>query len=176
MEAVHPGDWHPALVVVDVQNKFYRVTEGLHRSLDLCMDGINGAIASFRSAGLPIFFVSFDGHVEGCMTDDPDGDAFVPGLDFRDGDRVVHKTQMNCFRDTELEDAIRSAGCDSVVLVGLVAHLCVLSTYFDAFNRGLGSYICRGCLAATDQENVVHVEAITQSFDVDMLRGYIGLR
>ena len=175
MEAVCPEVWNPALVVVDVQNKFYNVTEGLHRSVDLCMDNINEVIGIFRSAGLPVVFIAFDGHIEGCMSDEGSPDDFVDGLDYREGDDVIHKTQMNCFNGSGLEGYLRSKGCDSVVLTGLVAHLCVLSTYFDAFNLGFRSYLCRGALAATDQENVGHVEAITQTFDCQHLRRVFGV-
>lgn len=175
MEAVHPRDWHPALIVVDVQNKFYRVTEGLHRSVDLCIGEINRAISSFRDSGLPIAFVAFDGHVEGCMDDGPDADGFIDALDVVESDHVIHKTQMNCFKDSELKCFLESNGCDSIVLVGLVAHLCVLSTYYDAFNLGFKPYMLKGALAATDQDNVVHVEAITQTLDNDTLRSILGL-
>ena len=123
MDAVCPDVWNPALVVVDVQNKFYNVTDGLHRSVDLCMDSINEAIGIFRSAGLPVVFIAFDGHIEGCTSDEGIPDDFVDGLDYREWDDVIHKTQMNSFHGSGLEEYLRSKGCDSVVLTGLVAHL-----------------------------------------------------
>ena len=51
--------------------------------------------------------------------------------------------------------------------------MCVLATYFDSYNRGFNPFMCRGALSATDQRNVEHVEAITQTLCVDDLRNFL---
>ncbi len=58
-------------------------------------------------------------------------------------------------------------GCDAIVLVGMVAHYCVLATYFSAFDHGICPYILEGGIATTDESNVMHVEAICKTVDLD---------
>lgn len=171
MDVVPPDDWSPALVVVDVQNKFYHATKGLKESFDRCSDRLNRTIGMFREVGRPIIFVCYEGPVEGLASDCPDMDAIVDSVDFRPGDKVVWKSSMDCFHDSGLSRELGDSGCDSIVLSGMVAHLCVLSTYFSAYNMGFHPYMAKGTLAATNQENVVHTEAIAATLDEGILRG-----
>lgn len=169
MEGRPPDGWHPALVVVDVQNKFYNITAGLSDSFNLSRDALNFTISMFREADLPIIFVFFDGEGS-CMSDCDNADSVIDGVDFRPGDIIVHKTSMNCFYGSDLSAKLTELGCDSIVLSGMVAHLCVLSTYFSAYDNGFEPYIASGTLAATKQENVSHVEAIAITLDPAALR------
>ncbi len=169
MEGRPPDGWRPALVVVDVQNKFYNITEGLRNSFDLSRDALNVTINMFREADLPIVFVFFDGGGD-CMSNCDNADSVIDGVDFRSGDTVVHKTSMNCFYGSDLSAKLTELGCDSIVLSGMVAHLCVLSTYFSAYDNGFEPYIASGTLAATEQDNVGRVEAITITLDPAALR------
>ena len=159
-----------ALVVIDVQNKFYRVTEGLEASVDRHIGTMNDAMELFRSNGSPVIRVQFDGLNDCTANDIEDPEGFVPGLACADTDIIVHKGFMNSFRESELEKAIKDTGCRCMVLVGLVAHLCVLATYFRAFDIDLEPWILKGGIAATDEGNVDHVEAICRVVSLDDLR------
>lgn len=170
MEAEPPDDWSPALVVIDVQNKFYHVTDGLKASFDRCSDQLNRTIGMFRGAGRPVVFVCYEGNVQDCTADVRNGDDIISSVDYRQCDRVVRKRSMNSFHESELSDTLAGMGCDSIVLSGMVAHLCVLSTYFSAYDHGFTSYIAKGTIAATDQDNVIHTEAISATLDEVTLR------
>ncbi|MBO4568764.1 MAG: cysteine hydrolase [Candidatus Methanomethylophilaceae archaeon] len=99
--------------------------------------------------------------------DDPE--AFVDGLRVADSDIRVHKKEMNSFLGSDLFRVLRDAGAECVVLVGLVAHLCVLSTYYCAFDLGFSPVILEGAVAATDEANVERVEAICRTVTLESL-------
>ena len=160
---------HPALLVVDVQNKFTELTDGLKTSMLSKMDTVNGAIHLFRERGHPVVYMLFDGmgHLDREI-DEPD--SLIPEIRKpTDSENRVHKTVMNSFHDTDLEDILKGMGCDSIVIVGLVAHLCIAATYYSAYDHGIDPFILKGGVAATDEENVDHVEAILNHVTMDDL-------
>lgn len=163
------GGRNPALLIIDIQNKFIGVTEGLGRSMLGKMDTVNAAIDLFRSKDRPVIYMLFDGmqHIDRPV-DDPDG--LVPRMrQPMDGEPMIHKTVMNSFFETDLERVLKDKGCDSVVIVGLVAHLCVAATYYSAYDHGIDPFILKGAIAATDESNVEHVEAILNCITMDEL-------
>ena len=178
MRGMHDGDAtyagieerRLALVVVDIQNKFLAQSPGLMDSMRSRLDGINRAIDLFRSTGNPVIFVFYEGedHFLAKASEDPDG--LIDGLSMEKTDLRVSKTGMNSFRDSELGDRIRELGCDGIVLVGLVAHYCVLATYFGAFDNGVCPYIMRGGIAAGEEVHVERVEGICKTVTLDDIR------
>ena len=141
----------PAFVVIDVQKKFYLDRADWEQKSVSMVRGINEVAAMFREAGRPVIFVRFNGPT--CRPyDGPDGDDFLEGLEVCDGDIIVEKNHMNSFLDTDLEERIRSNGCDTAVLSGVVAQYCVMSTYFAAFDHNIKSYLAEGTYAGTTQE------------------------
>lgn len=56
----------------------------------------------------------------------------------RPGDFVVDtKRRLSIFRDTDLEQLLRSLDVDTVILCGINTNTCVLCACFEAFNRDL---------------------------------------
>lgn len=163
-------DEDTALIVIDMQNKFYKVTEGLEISVNKHLNTMNSAIELFRSRGSPVIMVMFDGFNDGTNDDAENPDELVPGLSGSESDIIVHKRHMNSFLESDLEDAINRTGCKCIVLSGLVAQLCVLATYFRAFDLGFDPWILKGGIAATDENNVDRVEGITRVVTLDELR------
>lgn len=158
-----------ALVIVDVQRKFVADNEGLRASVERRIGRINEAVSLFREAGGPIVYVYFDGSRDG--SSGPEEDMLVDGLlPRRDEDAEVHKDCMNAFNGTDLAGILRSRGVDAIVLAGLVAHYCVLATYFGAFDHGICPYILEGGVAATEEENVEMVERMFKTLSVPELR------
>ncbi len=98
-----------------------------------------------------------------------DPEAFVDGLKICDSDIRVHKSGMNSFLGSDLSRVLRDAGAESIVLIGMVAHLCVLSTYYCAYDLGFSPFILEGATAATDDSNVERVEAICRTVTLEDL-------
>lgn len=158
-----------ALVLVDIQKKFAFSTDGLRESTSKHIDVVNEAIRLFRETGNSIVYVFFDGKSHGQEVED--GDAYAGGLIEPSGtDRVVHKTGMNSFRDSDLADTLRSLGCDRILIAGMVAQYCVLATYYGAFDNDISPYMLEGGLMATDERNVEIVEELCKTLNLDELR------
>ena len=164
-----------ALVLIDIQNKFAMSTENIERSIGSRLGYINEVSREFRRTGNPVIRVLFDGesyHGEGI--EDPDEP--VDGLELADTDVVVHKRCMNSFRDSDLEKVVKDLGCTGVVLAGMVAHYCVIATYYAAFDHGLVSYILKGGIASNDEETVACVERITKAVDLEDIRRNVNFQ
>ncbi len=159
-----------ALVLVDIQRKFIAQTEGLKRSVEARLDNINAALDLFRSTGNPVIFVFYEGEMHGPPVDIDDPDGLVDGLTMVSTDHVVRKTGMNSFKDSKLEELIKGLGCDGAIIAGLVAQYCVIATYYGAFDRDICPYMLMGGIAATDEVNVEHVEAICKTVTLDDIR------
>ena len=57
-----------ALVVVDVQNKFYTVSEGLYGSVNRHIGEMNRALDLFHESGSPVVLICYD-PMNGCSSD-----------------------------------------------------------------------------------------------------------
>jgi len=157
-----------ALVIVDVQRKFMGNGRTKIRELtEKHMDTINFAIESFREADRPVIFVEYDGKGECVVYDADDGDEYVQGLSISPKDIVVHKKHMNSFNDSRLAEVVKGCGCDCILIAGLVAQLCVMATYFGAYDHGITSFMLKDGIIGSDEEKESHCEAIIKLFDRD---------
>ena len=131
---------------------------------------VNETIDLFRETGNPVIFIFFDGegHCNMVKVDNPD--ELVDGLYMKEGDLKVHKTGMNSFKDSNLAKVIKECGCDGIVIAGLVAQYCVIATYFGAFDHDICPYMLKDGIAATDENMVVHVEAVCKTVTVDEIK------
>jgi nicotinamidase-related amidase len=162
-----------ALVVIDLQR-------------DLCFDQrraelvkpavavINRLVEHWAKQSLPIFYTRFE-----LPPDDPQFERFgdrycikgTEGAEFIDDilplrGPVVSKRKHSAFFETNLEDQIRNAGCDGVVLTGLQTQICILTTAADAYNRGLAVIAVEDGVVSTRDD--VRLEAL------DWIRKYVG--
>ena len=155
-----------ALVVVDVQRKF--MGNGYTKIRELTekhLGTINFAIESFREADRPVIFVEFDGKGECVVYDADDGDDYVQGLSFSAMDIVVHKNNMNSFKDSRLAEVVKGCGCDCILITGLVAQFCVMATYYGAFDYSITPFMLKDGIIGTDEEKEIHCESIIKLFD-----------
>ena len=92
--------------------------------------------------------------------------AIFEGIDARPDDIYVHKYHMNSFRNTCLEDVVKEAGCDSVLLCGMYTDFCVMSTYWSAIDHGLTAFLLKGALIATEERVNEMYSELCKTFDM----------
>jgi nicotinamidase-related amidase len=64
------------------------------------------------------------------------------------GDAVVHgRTGFDAFVDSDLEQVLRDAGAETVVLCGFITDQCVAKTFRTALARGFDAYVVPECAA-----------------------------
>ncbi len=146
-----PGD---ALLVVDVQNDFLPggalgVADG-----DAVVPVLNGYLARFTAAGLPIFatrdwhpadhcsFTAQGGPWPAHCVQETRGAEFAPGLALPDAVSLVAKAigtakdSYSGFEDTGLAEELRAAGITRLLVGGLATDYCVLNTVLDGLREG----------------------------------------
>ncbi len=135
-----------ALLVFDMLNDF--VLEGAPLEIPdtrKIIPIIKEEIEIARAAGNPVIYVC-DAHAP----DDKEfrkfgwpahgvrgsrGAEVVDELKPRSGDAVVRKTTYGAFFGTDLDDVLKRLGVDSLRLTGVVTHICVIMTAWDAVLR-----------------------------------------
>jgi len=159
----------PALLVIDVQKKFFKFSPATAESLKDAIEYINAAIARFREKDLPVTCVQ---HLD-------EEQKLVPGqagfelpdeLDILPSDLHIHKAYGNSFNKTSLEEELLKLGVDTVIITGFCAEYCVLSTYRGAQDLDLTPILLRGSLASTIPENIKFVESISDIISLGALR------
>lgn len=124
--ADRPGS---ALLVVDVQ---VGVVAGAPRR-DEVVARIRELVDRARTDGVPVVWVQ---HSDDGLPQGSDEWAYVPELEIRDGEPVVHKRYGDSFEATDLEEILGRAGVGRLVVVGAQSDMCIRSTIHGAFARG----------------------------------------
>ncbi|HMH90085.1 MAG TPA: cysteine hydrolase [Streptosporangiaceae bacterium] len=140
-----------ALVVVDMQKFFFIENQDVNeRQL---AEACNEIMKISRGAGIPVIQVvtlyredkadwpkAWRADDSWCsnLVRDEDLSRVVDGIDAMPSDFAVEKKRFSAFYNTNLEDILRSLGCDHLYLVGYSADVCLRFTAVDAYNRGYG--------------------------------------
>ena len=157
-----------ALIMIDMQNGF------IDPSSSLCVAGAAAtipacarALAAARAAGMAVFHVRreyapagsdvepvrhriwLEGGRPLCVEgDDPDSLDAPDLLKPADGDRVLVKPRFSAFFGTRLDDVLRRAGIDTVVLIGTTTPNCIRSTCYDALSLNYNVAVIEDCTSS----------------------------
>lgn len=159
----------PALLVVDVQQKFFEFGPETAASLHKAIYFINEALTFFREKKLPIIVVQHIDKAQGLVPGAP-GFELPESLKILPTDRRIHKTYGNAFTKTELETVLNDLGVDTVIISGFCAEYCVLSTYRGALDKDLTPVLLRWTLASFSPANIPFVESINDTISLNILR------
>lgn len=124
-----------ALVIIDAQNTY---CEGIMK-----LDGVDEALSEckklldrFRAAGRPVFHIRHDaGPGTPYDVSAPIGqiaDIVAP----IEGEAVITKNYPSSFVQTELDELLKKADVNNLILTGFMSHMCVNSTARGAFSLG----------------------------------------
>ncbi|MFX0143619.1 MAG: cysteine hydrolase family protein [Candidatus Hodarchaeota archaeon] len=72
----------------------------------------------------------------------------IPELKPEENDIIVIKTTNGTFSSTDLEHQLRNIGVNTVIIVGVVTHVCVENTARVAFDLGFNVYLVDDACAA----------------------------
>jgi nicotinamidase-related amidase len=159
----------PALLVIDIQKKFFTLSPTMTQSLTDAIEYINAAIALFRERELPVVCVQHIDEEEN-LVPGTEGFDLPEELEILPSDLHIHKTYGNSFKKTTLANDLRELGVDCVIITGFCAEYCVLSTYRGAQDLDLTPIILRGSLASDALENIRFVERISDIISFGVLK------
>lgn len=167
----------PALVVIHMQNAICRAPSPLEvlgharaTEEDEVIPHITRLLAAFREKGLPVVFTAavhpdeieapaygmFWGAVKE-MTVNTAGSRdveIVAELAPRGGEPVVHNWPFDVFRRTGLEERLRDAGVETIVLVGVSTGMAVIIAAYQAADRFFNLIVPSDCV--TDGNRALH--------------------
>jgi len=124
-----------ALIIIDMQRGSFTPDakrhdpEGLVARLKALGDRV-------RESGGSIVVVMHDGPLGDPHHPRAPGWRLVPGLGIQEGDFVVRKTSCDAFLDTKMEEVIKEAGADRLIITGCATDYCVDTTIRSALARG----------------------------------------
>jgi nicotinamidase-related amidase len=159
----------PALLIIDVQNRFFKISQACADSLNSAIEYINPAIGLFRKRNLPIFVIHHKSEEENLVPDTPDFEM-SGRLKLEPQDPHVIKTYGNSFAKTGLAEKLKELGVDTVIVTGFCAEYCVLSTYRGAEELDFKPIILRGAIASDNAEHIRFVEEITETVSYGALK------
>lgn len=127
-----------ALVLVDVQKAFLEwEAAGMRRNNPRAVDNIARLLAAFRREGMAVFHIRHASREAGsALRPDRPGHDPIEAAREQGGEPVIVKHVNSGFIGTDLEDRLRAAGIETVVICGITTNHCVETTSRMAGNLG----------------------------------------
>jgi nicotinamidase-related amidase len=116
-------------MVIDVQNG----TVGAAHERDAVIANINSLVDKAREERVPIVWVQ---HTDEELVVGSEAWEYVPELSRKDSEPLVHKSYLDSFEATDLEEVLAKAGVGRLVVTGAQTDACIRSTIHGAFARG----------------------------------------
>jgi nicotinamidase-related amidase len=138
-----------ALVIVDIQNDYFPGGRNPLAEPEQAAANARELLDAFRASGEPLVHIQ---HV----WDAPDAAYLAPGTPGfeihesvrpAEGEAVIRKANPNSFLDTGLEQHLRDAGVDSVVVCGMMTSMCVDATVRAAADLGFETTVVHDACA-----------------------------
>lgn len=158
-----------ALLVVDIQNDFFNISQVCTDSLKSAIQYVNAAIALFRKKNLPIIAVQHKSVEDDLLPGKP-GFDIPDSVRLEPSDLRIVKTHGNSFNNTGLTEKLRNLGVDTVIITGFCAEQCVLSTYKGAEDLDFKPIILKSSIASDNLEHLKFIEEITDTVTLGALR------
>jgi len=161
-----------ALLVIDIQNDFFGISQACADSLKSAIEYVNAASGLFRRKKLPVVIVQHRREADNLVPGKPGFDV-SDAVKVEAGDLRIVKEYGNSFKKTGLTEKLKELGVDTVVLTGFCAEQCVLSTYKGAEDLDLKPIILKGAIASVNPEHVRFVEEITETVTLGALEALL---
>lgn len=130
-----------ALIVIDVQQAFNDPSWG-QRNNPEAESNVAALLEGWRASGAPLFHVQHRSQRPGSLFH-PDGPgcAVKPEAQPLAGEPVIYKNVNSAFIGTDLEQRLRDAGIDTLVICGITTDHCVSTTTRMAGNFGFATFL-----------------------------------
>ena len=166
-----------ALIVVDVLNEALTGVFACER-INNIVKPVKSVVEFARKKGMPVIFAN-DAHIEGVDKElllwgkhsikGSKGAEVISEIYPTDKDFVIPKRRYNSFFQTDLHLLLTELGVDTVIIVGLLAHICVINTVAEAYFWGYKIYVpadCTDSASAKDYDYVIDYMAKIYAADI----------
>ncbi|GAA4444178.1 isochorismatase family protein [Phytohabitans houttuyneae] len=172
--------WRPrrdraAILVHDMQRYFLRPFPAGQSPLTELVANVMKLLAAARAAGVPVLYTAQPGGMSrqdrGLLHDiwgpgmsvDPADRGIADDIAPEPGDTVLTKWRYSAFFRSDLEERLRAAGRDQLIVCGVYAHMGCLITAFDAFSRDIQPFLVADALADLSLDD--HLMALRYAAD-----------
>ncbi len=178
-----------ALLITDMQLFF--LSQDSHAfipSSNAIVPKVKNLINAFRRAKLPVIFTRHSlkdneepgimGRWWGDVIREADTlSEIVPSLEPLDSEVVIRKTRYSAFHGTELEKVLKQSNAKSVVITGVMTHLCCETTARDAFMRDYEVFfVVDGTATQNDELHISSLRTLSHGFCVPITTEEILVR
>lgn len=125
-----------ALIVIDMQQGMFAMPDAQPYDGTGVVLRIRSLIARARETSAPLFFVQHQGGPGHPLEPGSKGYPFVPDLSPLPNDCVVIKEFCSAFRETDLDDRLRSAGVEQLIFCGMQTEYCIDTAVRVGFELG----------------------------------------
>jgi nicotinamidase-related amidase len=158
-----------ALVLVDIQNDYFPGGTMELVGMDSAGDNARSVLESFRERKAPLYHIQH-------LSVRPGATFFVPETNGANHhasvlpaaqEVVIQKNFPNAFRATDLEQQLRDAQIEQLVIVGAMSHMCIDATTRAAFDLGFECTVVEDACATRNLEfngKTVAAEQVHGSF------------
>lgn len=153
-----------ALLVHDMQRYFLANFDPAGEPIKPVLANVAGLLARCRALGIPVFYTAQQGNQaradRGLQADfwgpgmqrSPEHEAIVAPLAPAGDDRVLTKHRYSAFQRSNLAELLRARGRDQLVIAGVYAHIGVLATASEAFQRDIQPFVAADAVADFSRE------------------------
>lgn len=141
-----------ALVLIDLQNDYFPGGTMELAGATAAVDRAAGLLGTFRQRGLPVIHVQH-------IANRPGATFFLPGTAGAEihaavaptqGETLVVKHFPSAFRETSLRDELRAVDARTLVVAGMMTHMCVDTTVRAAADLGFTVTLAADACATRD--------------------------
>ena len=168
-----------ALIVLDMQRFFLESTSHAYLpAASMIIRNLKKLIDIYHCESLPVIFTrhallktespGLMGNWWGDTVYDDDAMSEIsPILPVAPGDEILRKTRYSAFYGTNLEKILRKMNVDTVVITGVMTHLCCETTARDAFIRDFKVFfVIDGTATQTEDLHVSSLKTLTAGFAI----------
>jgi isochorismate hydrolase len=136
-----------ALLVIDMQDYFCNpISHAYFKDSTAILPNIHQLITNYREQSLPVIFTRYAllrTEQPGAMSrwwndvlyDDNNMSHIIDAFHLRPQEHTIRKTQYSAFFETDLDQILRKQHVTTIVITGVLTHLCCETTARDAFMR-----------------------------------------
>jgi nicotinamidase-related amidase len=125
-----------ALIIIDVQRGMFAFPDMQPHNGAETVAHIAALLVQARASSTPIFFVQHAGEAGHPLEMGTDGFSFHEALTPLPSEPVIVKHHCNAFQETGLEDILRSAAVQTLIITGMQSNYCVDTFVRAAKERG----------------------------------------
>jgi len=154
----------PALLIIDVQNKFLPMMS--EEDQELALEMMNWSIWVFRKFDLPVIRIYHTDEEYGVVEGMPEFE-FPEELKITDEDPKIVKTYPSAFVKTGLDDLLKEKGVNTLFLCGLSSVGCVLATYIEAASHDYKAFMIKDAMLSHSTDYTNSIEEIFNAMDLE---------